>query len=98
MSTAHSQAQIVSRPTTGALPGPNSVGLPTGTVAVSSDESIAAALRSVLAQLAFNEGTARTKKLCRLDRLQIDPVFVGSSFDAPRLTVGKALSKDLTVT
>lgn len=95
---ALSEAQIVSLLTTGELPGTNSLGIPTGAVPVSSDESIAAALRSVLAQLAFNEGTARTKKLFRLDRLQIDPVFVGSSFDAPRLTVGKALSKDLTVT
>ena len=31
-------------------------------------------------------------------RLIEPPVFVGSSFDSPRLTIGKAISKDLTVT
>ena len=64
---------------------------------VSSDDAIARAARELIASLATDAATKRTKDLLKLDRLQIDPVFVGSAFDAPRLTIGKQLSRDLSV-
>ena len=43
--------------------------------------------------------TSRTKEFFRLDRFQIDPAFsTGSTFDAPRITVGKSLGKDFNAT
>ncbi|MEO6327023.1 MAG: translocation/assembly module TamB domain-containing protein [Thermoanaerobaculia bacterium] len=93
-----SQGQIVSLITTGELPGTNTLGVPTGSAPVSSDESIVSAARDLIAGLVTQAATERTKSFFRLDRLQIDPVFIGSSFDAPRLTLGKSISKDLTVT
>ncbi len=92
------EADIVSTLATGELPSGSVGGGVTGTAPISSDESIARAARELIAGLATEAAASRTKELLRLDRLQIDPVFVGNSFDAPRLTVGKSLSRDLTVT
>jgi hypothetical protein len=93
-----SDAQIVSLLATGELPGTTTIGVPVGTAPVSTDESISSAARELIASLATQAVTNRTKQFFRLDRLQIDPVFVGSSFDAPRLTIGKSIGRDLTVT
>jgi translocation and assembly module TamB len=93
-----SDAQIVSLLATGELPGTTTIGVPVGTSPVSTDESISSAARELIASLATEAVTSRTKQFFRLDRLQIDPVFVGSSFDAPRLTIGKSIGRDLTVT
>lgn len=93
-----SQSQIVSLITTGELPSSNTLGIPSGATPVSSDESIVSAARDLIAGLVTQAATERTKSFFRLDRLQIDPVFVGSSFDAPRLTLGKQVAKNLTVT
>ncbi|HKC24215.1 MAG TPA: translocation/assembly module TamB domain-containing protein [Thermoanaerobaculia bacterium] len=93
-----SDAQIVSLLATGELPGTTTLGVPVGTSPVSTDESISSAARELIASLATEAVTSRTKQFFRLDRLQIDPVFVGSSFDAPRLTIGKSIGRDLSVT
>lgn len=95
---ALSEAQILSLILTGDLPGTNSLGVPVGSIPVSSDESIARATREFLASLVTQAAADRTKRFFNLDRLQIDPVFVGSSFDATRLTIGKQLSRDISVT
>lgn len=93
-----SDAQIVSLLVSGDLPGTNAAGAPVGTAPVSSDVSVQTATSEIIASLLTSEAAARAKTFFRLDRLQIDPVFVGATFDAPRVTVGKALSKNLTVT
>ena len=91
-----SEAQIVSLMATGDLP--QSAGAPVGPAPVSSDESVSKAARELLASLATEAVTSRTKDFFRLDRFQIDPVITGSSFDAPRLTVGKNLGNNFTAT
>lgn len=93
-----SDAQIVSLLVSGDLPGTNAAGVPVGTAPVSSDVSVQTATSELIASLLTSEAAARAKNFFRLDRLQIDPVFVGSTFDAPRVTVGKSLSKNLSVT
>lgn len=93
-----SQAQIVSLLLTGELSGQSAIGVPTGATPISTDESVASAARDLIAGLVTQAATERTKTFFRLDRLQVDPVFVGSSFDAPKLTVGKSIAKNLTLT
>jgi translocation and assembly module TamB len=93
-----SDAQVVSLLTTGELPGTSPSGVPVGTSPVSTDQSIGTAARELIASLATEAVTSRTKQFFGLDRLQIDPVFVGSSFDAPRVTIGKSIGRNLTVT
>jgi hypothetical protein len=63
-----------------------------------SDESVANAARDLLAGLATEALTSRTKEFFRLDRLQIDPNYVGSTFTGPRVTVGKTFGRDFTAT
>lgn len=91
------EAQIVSILATGEIPTTSAGSI--GSVSpVSTDQDIVAAARELIAGLATDAAASRTKEFLRLDRLQIDPVFIGSTFDAPRLTVAKRLSSDLTVT
>jgi hypothetical protein len=74
-------------------------GGPIGPAPTSSDESVSKAARELLASLASDAVTSRTKEFFRLDRFQIDPAFsTGSTFDAPRITVGKSLGKDFNAT
>lgn len=91
------EAQIVSILATGEIPS-TSAGSVGSVSPVSTDQDIVAAARELIAGLATDAAASRTKEFLRLDRLQIDPVFIGSTFDAPRLTVAKRLSSDLTVT
>ncbi|MBL8114498.1 MAG: translocation/assembly module TamB domain-containing protein [Acidobacteria bacterium] len=90
-----SDAQIVSLLANGELPTSSSFA---GSAPVSTDQSVAGAARDLLASVATDAVAGRTKELFRLDRLNIDPVFQGSTFDAPKLTIGKQIAKDLTVT
>jgi len=91
------EAQIVSILATGEIPSTTAGSV--GSVSpVSTDQDIVAAARELITGLATDAAASRTKEFLRLDRLQIDPVFVGSTFDAPRLTVAKRLSNELTVT
>lgn len=92
-----SEAQIISLLTTGDVPASVSSGAPVSSP-ISTEVSIAQATRELLAGLATDAAASRTKDFLKLDRLQIDPIFIGSTFDAPRLTVGKNLSPDLSVT
>ena len=94
-----SEASIVSLMATGELPSTSVAGGPVGPVPVSSDESVSKAAKELLASLASDAVTSRTKEFFRLDRFQIDPAFsTGTTFDAPRITVGKALGKDFNAT
>ncbi len=95
-----SDAQIVSLLTTGEVPTTTAGGVPVSGAAtpISTEGSIAQATRELLAGLATDAAASRTRELLKLDRLQVDPVFIGSTFDAPRLTVGKNISPDLSVT
>lgn len=91
------EAQIVSILATGEIPSTTAGSV--GSVSpVSTDQDIVAAARELITGLATDAAASRTREFLRLDRLQIDPVFVGSTFDAPRLTVAKRLSNELTVT
>ena len=94
-----SEAQIISLMATGDVPSTSVAGGPIGPAPISSDESVSKAARELLASLASNAVTSRTKEFFRLDRFQIDPAFsTGSTFDAPRITVGKSLGKDFNAT
>jgi hypothetical protein len=77
---------------------PQSAGAPVGPAPNSSDESVSKAARELLASLATQAVTSRTKDFFRLDRFQIDPTVTGTSFDAPRVTVGKSLGKNFNAT
>ena len=91
------EAQIVSLLATGALPPSVTGGVAPGG-SLSSDESVANAARDLLAGLATSALTSRTKEFFRLDRLQIDPNYVGSTLTGPRVTVGKTFGRDFTAT
>lgn len=91
-----SEAQIVSLMATGDVP--QSAGAPIGPAPNSSDESVSKAARELLASLATEAVTSRTKNFFRLDRFQIDPTVTGTSFDAPRVTVGKSLGNNFNAT
>ncbi len=91
------EAQIVSILATGEVPS-TSAGSVGSVSPVSTDQDIVAAARELITGLATDAAASRTREFLRLDRLQIDPVFVGSTFDAPRLTIAKRLASDLTVT
>ena len=91
-----SEAQIVSLMATGDIP--QSAGVAVGPAPSSSDESVSKAARELLASLATEAVTSRTKNFFRLDRFQIDPTVTGTSFDAPRVTVGKSLGNNFTAT
>lgn len=91
------EAQIVSILATGEIPS-TTAGTVGSVSPVSTDKDIVAAARELITGLATDAAASRTKQFLRLDRLQIDPVFIGSSFDAPRLTVAKRVATDLTVT
>lgn len=91
------EAQIVSILATGEVPS-TSAGSVGSVSPVSTDQDIVAAARELITGLATDAAASRTREFLRLDRLQIDPVFVGSTFDAPRLTVAKRLSNELIVT
>jgi hypothetical protein len=94
-----SEAQIVSLMATGDVPSTSVAGGPIGPAPVSSDESVSKAARELLASLASDAVTSRTREFFRLDRFQIDPAFsTGTTFDAPRITVGKSLGKDFNAT
>ncbi|HSB62717.1 MAG TPA: translocation/assembly module TamB domain-containing protein [Thermoanaerobaculia bacterium] len=93
-----SEAQIVSLMTSGDIPQSAVAGAPVGATPISSDESVSKAARELLASLATSAVTSRTKEFFRLDRFQIDPTITGTSFDAPRVTVGKNLGKDFNAT
>jgi TamB, inner membrane protein subunit of TAM complex len=93
-----SEAQIVSLLATGDLPGTGIAGAPGGYAPISSDESIAKAARDVISSLATSAVTARGKDLLRLDRLQIDPGFIGSTITSPRVTIGKAIGNNFLAT
>ncbi|MEO8053988.1 MAG: translocation/assembly module TamB domain-containing protein [Acidobacteriota bacterium] len=93
-----SEAQIITLMATGDVPS-TSVAGGIGATPASSDESVSRAARELLASLASNAVTSRTKEFFRLDRFQIDPAFsTGSTFDAPRITVGKSLGRDFNAT
>ncbi|MGE5346496.1 MAG: translocation/assembly module TamB domain-containing protein, partial [Acidithiobacillales bacterium] len=91
------EAQIISLLATGALP-PSAIPGAGGSSTASSDASVSQAARDLLAGLATEALTSRTKEFFRLDRLQIDPNFQGSSFTGPRVTVGKTFGKNFTAT
>jgi hypothetical protein len=94
-----SEAQIITLMATGDVPSTSVAGGAVGGTPTSSDESVSKAARELLASLASNAVTSRTKEFFRLDRFQIDPAFsTGSTFDAPRITVGKSLGKDFNAT
>ena len=94
-----SEAQIVSLMATGDAGSSAAAGGPIGPAPASSDESVSKAAKELLASLASDAVTSRTKEFFRLDRFQIDPSFAtGSTFDAPRITVGKNLGKDFNAT
>ena len=94
-----SEAQILSLLTSGDIGTKGAAGIPSPVgSSVSTDEAIARAARELIASFATDAATKRTKDLLKLDRLQIDPVFLGSAFDAPRLTIGKQIGRDLSVT
>jgi TamB, inner membrane protein subunit of TAM complex len=93
-----SEAQIVSLMATGDIPQSGVAGAPVGPAPTSSDESVSKAARELLASLATSAVTSRTKEFFRLDRFQIDPTITGTSFDAPRVTVGKSLGKNFNAT
>ncbi len=93
-----SEAQIVSLMTSGDIPQSAVAGAPVGAAPISSDDSVSKAARELLASLATSAVTSRTKEFFRLDRFQIDPTITGTSFDAPRVTVGKNLGKDFNAT
>ncbi len=93
-----SEAQIVSLMTSGDIPQSAGAGAPVGGAPISSDDSVSKAARELLASLATSAVTSRTKEFFRLDRFQIDPLITGTSFDAPRVTVGKSLGKDFNAT
>lgn len=94
-----SEAQIISLMATGDVPSTSVSGGPIGPAPASSDESVSKAARELLASLASDAVTSRTREFFRLDRFQIDPAFsTGSTFDAPRITVGKSLGKDFNAT
>ncbi len=94
-----SEAQIVTLMATGDISATAVAGGPIGPAPTSSDESVSKAARELLASLATEAVTSRTKDFFRLDRFQIDPAFsTGSTFDAPRITVGKGLGKDFNAT
>ncbi len=93
-----SEAQIVSLMTSGDIPQNAVAGAPVGGSPISSDDSVSKAARELLASLATSAVTSRTKEFFRLDRFQIDPTITGTSFDAPRVTVGKSLGKDFNAT
>ncbi|HEX5854239.1 MAG TPA: translocation/assembly module TamB domain-containing protein, partial [Thermoanaerobaculia bacterium] len=93
-----SEAQIVSLMATGDIPQGGVAGAPVGPAPTSSDESVSKAARELLASLATQAVTNRTKDFFRLDRFQIDPVITGTSFDAPRVTVGKSLGSNFNAT
>ncbi len=91
------EAQIVSLMASGTLPGTATSGGPVGGTA-SSDASVAQAARDLLTGLATEAITSRGKEFFRLDRLQIDPSFQGTSFTGPRVTFGKTFGKNFTAT
>ncbi|HQR66904.1 MAG TPA: translocation/assembly module TamB domain-containing protein, partial [Thermoanaerobaculia bacterium] len=91
------EAQIVSLLASGNLPATATPGSVVGG-AVSSDASVAQAARDLLTGLATEAITSRGKEFFRLDRLQIDPNFQGTSFTGPRVTVGKTFGKNFTAT
>jgi translocation and assembly module TamB len=91
------EAQIISLLATGTLPPSATPGAPGGSTA-SSDASVTQAARDLLAGLATDALTSRTKEFFRLDRLQIDANFQGSSFTGPRVTIGKTIGKNFTAT
>jgi hypothetical protein len=94
-----SEAQIVTLMATGDISATSVAGGPVGPAPTSTDESVSKAARELLASLASDAVTSRTKEFFRLDRFQIDPAFsTGSTFDAPRITVGKSLGKDFNAT
>ncbi len=93
-----SEAQIVSLMTSGDIAQNAVAGAPVGAAPISSDDSVSKAARELLASLATSAVTTRTKQFFRLDRLQIDPTISGTSFDAPRVTVGKSLGKNFNGT
>jgi hypothetical protein len=93
-----SEAQIVSLMTSGDIPQSAVAGAPVGAAPISSDDSVSKAARELLASLATSAVTSRTREFFRLDRFQIDPAITGTSFDAPRVTVGKSLGKDFNAT
>ncbi len=91
------EAQIVSLLASGALPPTATPGAPASGTA-STDASVTEAARDLLASLATEALTSRTKQFFRLDRFQIDPNFAGSSFTGPRVTVGKTVGRNFTAT
>ena len=95
-----SEAQIVSLMASGDVPQSAVAGAPVGVgpAPVSSDESVSKAARELLASLATEAVTRRTKDFFRLDRFQIDPTVTGTSFNVPRVTVGKGLGNNFNAT
>jgi translocation and assembly module TamB len=89
-----SEAQIVSLMATGDVPQSTVAGAPAGPAPISSDVSVSNAARELLAGLATEAVTSRTRDFFRLDRLLIDPTVTGTSFDAPRIVVGKSLGNN----
>ncbi len=91
------EAQIVSLLASGTLPATATSGSPVGST-TSSDASVSQAARDLLTGLATEAITSRGKEFFRLDRLQIDPNFQGTSFTGPRVTIGKSFGKNFTAT
>jgi autotransporter translocation and assembly factor TamB len=91
-----SEAHIISLLATGTLPATAVGGASAGNP--SSDESVAKAARDLLTGLATSAITGRTKEFFRLDRLQIDPNYVGSTFTGPRVTIGKTFGRNFSAT
>lgn len=91
------EAQIISLLASGTLPATATTGAPVGST-TSSDASVTQAARDLLTGLATEALTSRGKEFFRLDRLQIDPNFQGTSFTGPRVTIGKTFGRNFTAT
>jgi autotransporter translocation and assembly factor TamB len=91
------EAQIISLLASGTLPATATPGAPVGST-TSSDASVSQAARDLLTGLATEAITSRGKEFFRLDRLQIDPNFQGTSFTGPRVTIGKTFGRAFTAT
>jgi len=62
------------------------------------EQRITTATEKTITSLTLDEVNRRGKQLFGLDRFTIDPVFNENQLDTARITIGKKISKDLTVT
>jgi TamB, inner membrane protein subunit of TAM complex len=80
--------EVIGLLVTGSLPE-------TGATAATPGSTVTSTVSGILLGSA-TESVGR--RLFRLDKFQIDPVFVGSTFAGAQITVGKQITRDLSVT